>query len=80
VSIVIELAIQILGGLLRVLVDVAGSVAVGAPQAFQPGYTWSPRALFDVVTWPVRAAARHPWRLVIVLVVAWICIAAAWRS
>ena len=75
----IELVIQILGGLLRLLVDVAGSVAVGAPQAFQPGYTWSPRALVDDVTWPIRAATRHPWRLAIVLVVAGICVAAAWR-
>ena len=79
----IELVVQILGGLLRLLAHLAvlmSSVAVVAPQALQPIYGWSPRALVDVVTRPVRAAARHPWRLGMVLVLAGICVAAAWRS
>ena len=79
----LELLVWIVGGLLRVLAHLAmllSSVAVASPQAFQAGYGLSPRGLADVLTWPVHAAARHPRRLGIVLVVAAICIVAAWRS
>ena len=75
-----ELVVQILGGLLRLLellVVLMSNVAVAAPQALQPGYGLS---LADVLTRPVRAAVRHPWRLGVVLIVAAICVAAAWRS
>jgi hypothetical protein len=56
------------------------SVAVAAPQTLQPGYGLSPRVLVNVLTRPVRAAARHPRRLGVILLVAAICVAAAWRS
>ena len=79
----LEVVTWILGGLIRLLAHLAmllSSVAVASPQAFQAGYGLSPRGLADVLTWPVHAAARHPRRLGIVLVVATMCIAAAWRS
>ena len=84
----LEVVTWILGGLIRLLAHLAmllSSVAVASPQAFQAGYGLSPRGLADVLGWPVRAAAQHPGRLGIVLVVAAICVtaisvAAAWCS
>ena len=78
-----ELIVQFLAGLLRLvdyLVVLMTSVAVATPEAYRPGYGLDPRGLVNVLTRPVRAAARHARRLGIILLVAAIYVAAAWRS
>ena len=78
-----ELVLVLLGGALRfleMLLLVMTSAVVAAPQVLQPGVLPSSTEFVRFLTWPIRAAARHPWRLAFVLLVAAIWLAASWRA